>query len=115
MASETMKAKLYVILARNAPCAVVFRRGSSKQVRLIKWNLCNDTFESGQWLKGRIYERRCDLSPSKEKLIYLAANYGSKKRPCTWTAVSRPSYLTTLAMWENYGAWGAVVYLKVNI
>jgi hypothetical protein len=106
MASQTMKAKLYVILARNAPCGVVFRRGPSKQVLLIKWNLCNDTFESGQWLKGRIYERRCDLSPSGEKLIYLAANYGSKKRPSTWTAVSRPPYLTALAMWENYGAWG---------
>src|SRR6516162_6940589 len=103
---ETMKANLFVILARNAPCGVIFRRGPSKQVLVIKWSLRNDTFEGGQWLKGRIYERRCDLSPSGEKLIYFAGNYRSKNGPLTWTAVSRTPYLTALAMWPKGDAWG---------
>jgi hypothetical protein len=53
--------RLYVILARKSPLGVVFRRGPSNQVLLIKWNTADDSFEYGQWLKGRIYERRCDL------------------------------------------------------
>jgi hypothetical protein len=100
------KTELFVILARNAPTGVIFRRGPSKQVALIKWNLRDDTFEHGQWLKGRIYERRCDLSPKGDKLIYFAAKYGNKKGPDTWTAISKPPYLTALAMWPNLGAWG---------
>jgi hypothetical protein len=58
----------------------------------------------GQWFKGRIYERRCDLSPSGEKLIYFAANYRSPLY--TWTAVSRPPFLTALLLWPKGDAWG---------
>jgi hypothetical protein len=55
--------RLYCILARETPLAVVFRRGPSKQVLLVLWHTDTDQFHEGQWLKGRIYERRCDLSP----------------------------------------------------
>jgi hypothetical protein len=99
------KTGLFIILARNAPVGVIFRRGPTKQVQLIKWNLKDDSFELGQWLKGRIYERRCDLSPNGEKLIYFAANY-RRNGPRTWTAVSNPPYLTALAMWPKGDAWG---------
>jgi hypothetical protein len=58
----------------------------------------------GQWLKARIYEHRCDLSPSGQKLIYFAASYRGPYR--TWTAVSRPPYLTALALWPKGDAWG---------
>lgn len=98
--------QLYCIIARTTPTAVIFRRGPSKRVQLIKWNLRDDTFEMGQWLKGRIYERRSDLSPDGEKLIYFAANWKPKKGPLSWTAVSRPPYLTALAMWPKGDAWG---------
>ena len=67
-------ARLFVIRAREAPLAVIFRRGPSKQVRLISWNTDTDDFEGGQWFKGRIYERRCDLSPDGRYLIYFAAD-----------------------------------------
>jgi hypothetical protein len=59
---------------------------------------------AGQWLKGRIYERRCDLSPAGDFLIYFAAKYETELR--TWTAVSRPPYLTALALWPKGDAWG---------
>jgi hypothetical protein len=59
---------------------------------------------SRNWFKGRIYEHRCDLSPSGEKLIYFAANYRSPFR--TWTAISRPPFLTALALWPKGDAWG---------
>lgn len=96
--------KLYAILAREAPIAVVFRRGPSRRVLLILWHTDRDQFHEGQWLKGRIYERRCDLSPTGERLIYFAANY---KNPFfSWTAVSKPPFLTALALWPKGDAWG---------
>jgi hypothetical protein len=96
--------RLYVILARKSPMAVVFRRGPSKQTQLISWDTNRHEFRAGQWFKGRIYERRCDLSPSGEKLIYFAA---SQKPPyLSWTAVSRPPFYTALALWPKGDCWG---------
>jgi hypothetical protein len=96
--------RLYVILARDGRSAVVFRRGPTQRVCLIRWRLDDDTLEVGQWFKGRIYERRSDLSPNGDLLVTFAARHiGS---PATWTAVSRPPYLTALALWEGFGAWG---------
>ena len=101
---KTPSCSLFAILARKAPRAVIFRRGPSRQVRLISWNLEDDSFEGGQWLKGRIYERRADLSPSGRFLVYFA---GDQKPPhWTWTAVSRPPYLTALAFWPKGDTWG---------
>jgi hypothetical protein len=96
--------RLYVIVARNAPIGVIFRRGPSKQVLLIKWNMEDDTFEIGQWLKARIYERRCDLSPDGEFLLYFAANW--RKPYQSWSAVSRPPYFSALALWPKGDGWG---------
>lgn len=70
----------------------------------MSWDTSSHEFRIGQWFKGRIYERRCDLSPSGEKLIYFAAKH---RAPLfTWTAVSRPPFLTALAMWPKGDSWG---------
>ena len=96
--------RLYVILARKSPRAVIFRRGPSKQVQLIAWNTERDTFKPGQWFKGRIYERRCDLSPDGDLLIYFAAK--NRLPLYSWTAISRPPYLTAMAWWPKGDGWG---------
>ena len=72
----SIPARLHVILAREGSRAVVFRRGPSDKVAVIGWERKNDTFTPGQWLRGRIYPYRCDLSPKGEYLIYFAAKYG---------------------------------------
>ncbi|MBP2300578.1 hypothetical protein [Azospirillum picis] len=96
--------RLYAILARNARTGVIFRRGPSRHVQLIRWDLRDDTFEHGQWFKGRIYERRCDLSPSGRLLVYFAATY----RPPygSWTALSVPPCFTALTLWPKGDGWG---------
>lgn len=108
MADETFppepSCRLYAVLARDGRSAVVFRRGPSKHVCLIRWWLASDEIEIGQWLKGRIYERRSDLSHDGELLVYLAAKH---KGPIdVWNAVSRPPHLKALALWANLGTWG---------
>ncbi|KAB7772551.1 hypothetical protein [Xanthomonas maliensis] len=102
--SPAASTRLYVLLARQARTGVIFRRGPSKQVQLIGWDLARDRFTPGQWFKGRLYERRCDLSPSGRLLVYFAAKY--KGEFGTWTALSRPPFLTALALWPKGDAWG---------
>lgn len=94
---------LYALLARAAPVGVIFRRGPSKRVLLIKWDTKSDTFLEGQWFKGRIHEWDCDLSPCGDMLLYFATKY---KGPFhTWTALSRPPWLTALALWPLGDTW----------
>ncbi len=96
--------RLYFIIARQARKAVVFRRGPSKSVRLLSWDLATDTLTGGQWFKGRLYERRCDLSPDGELLVYFAAKHHGPLG--SWTAISRPPYLKALALWPKGDGWG---------
>ena len=103
--------RLYAILARTAPVGVVFRRGPSEWVQLVRWNTADDSFEPGQWFHGRIYERRCDLTPDGTKLVYFASKFNEKtvadrEYTYAWTAVSRPPYFTALALWPNGSCWG---------
>jgi hypothetical protein len=95
--------RLYAIMARESNIAVVFRRGPSKRVQLILWRTDCDDFIPGQWLKGRIYQHRCDLSPSGRRLIYFAANH--KPPFYSWTAISQPPFLTALALWPKGDCW----------
>ncbi len=97
--------RLYVIQARDAPRAVIFRRGPSTHVMLALWHTDTDRVEEGQWLKGRIYERRADLSPDGTKLLYFAAQFRRKEMP-TWTAISQPPWLTAMVLWPKHGTWG---------
>lgn len=99
-------ARVHPILARKANTAVIIRRGPSKSVCTMLWNRSNDTFKLGQWLRGRIYERRCDLSPDGKHFIYFAMNGkwdGLMKG--SWTAISRTPYLKALALWPWGDCW----------
>lgn len=96
--------RLYCLLSRESSQGVVFRRGPSSQVLLIRWNLDTDSFEPGQWLKARVYERRSDLSPNGEFLVYFAADFRRSIR--SWTAISRPPFFTALALWPKGDCWG---------
>lgn len=99
-------AKLYCILARSADVGVIFRRGPSRQVRLIRWNLATHTFDAGQWFRGRLYERKSDLSPNGRKLVYFAAKY--KGDLPTWIGVSSPPFLTAHVIWKGVGTWNDI-------
>jgi hypothetical protein len=95
-----------VLLARDANIGVVIRRGPSKEVASILWNRTNDTFALGQWLKGRIYERRSDLSPDGQHLIYFAMNgHWSSHAKGAWTAISIAPYLKAVALYAKGDCW----------
>jgi hypothetical protein len=99
-------ARLHVLLASKAPTAVVIRRGPSKSVCTILWNREADTFRLGQWLRGRIFERRSDISPDGNHLIYFAFNGRWKSKVGgSWTAISRAPFLKAVSLFAKGDAW----------
>jgi len=95
-----------VLLAREAPTGLVIRRGPSKQVCTLLWNRERDIFQIGQWLKGRIYARRTDLSPDGRYFIYFAMNgRWQSATKGSWTAISRTPYLKAIALFPKGDCW----------
>lgn len=107
-------ARIHVLLASDAPIGLVIRRGPSKCVATLLWNRETDEFQLGQWLKGRIYERRSDLSPDGKHFLYFAMNgkWQTESRG-SWTAIARTPYLKAVAIfpkgdcWHGGGLWTA--------
>ena len=99
-------ARLHCLLARDTADAIVIRRGPSKQTAVFHWDRATDTFTLGQWLKGRIYERRCDISRDGRHWIYFAMN-GAWFTPSegSWTAVARTGWLKALAFYPKGDCW----------
>ncbi len=99
-------ARLHVLLARSAPLGVIIRRGPAHQVCTLLWDRHRDQFHLGQWLKGRIYERRCDVSPDGTYMIYFAMNgrWQSEVKGA-WTAISRTPYLKAVAVFPQGNCW----------
>ena len=98
------------MIARQANVALILRRGPSKWVQLIKWNLDQDSFETGQWFHGRVYESKCDISPDGKRFVYFASKQRRNAQHTTWTAVSNIPYFTAVAFIPNgshsYGGGG---------
>lgn len=98
--------RIHALLASRAPVGLVIRRGPSKSVATILWDRRRDQFTLGQWLKGRIYERRSDLSPDGKYFLYFAMNgkWQSETRGA-WTAISLVPYLKALALFPKGDCW----------
>jgi len=99
--------KIEGIMARAAPVVVLFCRKPRKWTRLVKWNTASDTFERGQWIRGRLLTQSADVSPVGSKLIYHLTRYQADGKE-DLTVISRPPYFTAIACWTllYYGAGG---------
>ena len=99
-------ARLHVLLARDAKVGLVIRRGPSKSVCTVLWNRERDTFKLGQWMRGRIYERRSDLSPDGRHFIYFAMNgRWESEAKGAWTAIARVPYLKAISLFAKGDCW----------
>jgi hypothetical protein len=98
--------RIHVLLASQAPIGLVIRRGPSNCVATLLWDRQRDTFQLGQWLKGRIYGRRSDLSPDGKHFIYFAMNgKWTSEAAGAWTAVSCAPYLKAIALFPKGDCW----------
>lgn len=92
--------RLHVIPALASDKALVLRRGPSGEVASLLWDRKSGELKLGQWLKGRIYEHRCDLSPDGCHMIIFARKGGRN-----WTAISRAPWLTALSWLPQSSTW----------
>ncbi len=100
---------MFVLLAREARVGVILRRGPSDWWHLTRWDTQRDQFEKGQWFHGRICPGKCDLSPDGKLFLYFGGKWRASARSRgydnVWTAISRPPYLTALALWPTNSTW----------
>ncbi|MDO3383763.1 hypothetical protein [Gilvimarinus algae] len=103
---EKFPARLHVLISRDSEQAIIIRRGPSKATCILLWNRKRNTFKVSQWLKGRIYERRSDISPSGDHWIYFAMNgkWGSEAKGA-WTAVARTPWLKAISLYAKGDCW----------
>src|SRR5688500_14916743 len=102
----TFPPRLHVLLSGDGKTGVVIRRGPSQTTCAIGWNRVYDTFGVGQWMRGRIYERRSDLSPDGKHLIYFAMNgRWQSTTKGSWTAISRAPYLHAVTLLAKGDCW----------
>jgi hypothetical protein len=98
--------RLHAIMARDAKVGVVFRRGPSKSVCSMLWDRRRDTFRMGQWMRGRIYERRADLSPDGKFMIYFGMNGKlDTETNGSWTAISKAPWLKAIVLLGKGDCW----------
>ena len=98
--------RIYCVTAAEAPIVAVFRRGPTRWSHVGQWDVARLHYEPGAWLGGRIFPRRCDLSPDGRYLAYFA-----HKPSATWelgeayVAVSKLPWLTALHAFATCGTW----------
>lgn len=100
--------RLHVIPARDAAVAVIIRRGPSDWYHLILWETDRAVFSHGAWIKARIYEEKCDISPDGRLFIYFVhqGSRGGTTLTDSWTAISRPPWLHALGLWPHGTTYG---------
>ena len=100
--------RLFVIFAKEASEAVIFRRGPSSWFHVIRWDTKHDKFHHGTSIKGRIYPERCDLSPDGKLLLYFVFQ-GRQSRTSysdSWNAISRSPWLAAIGLWPQGTTYG---------
>src|SRR5262249_56160910 len=110
-------ARLFVIAAKSEATAVILRRGRferSTWYHVIHWDTRRDRFVHGAWMKGRIYEEKCDVSPDGRLLVYFVhqGSRGGTDFTHAWTAISRVPWLQALVLWPQgttYGGGGRFI------
>ncbi len=110
---KVVPARIDGIVAREAPVAVIFRRGPSSHTQLLTWNLETDEITPGQWITSKVYPRKSDLSPDGKLLVASFLNCSSRRDECfgselefdAWTSVSRPPYFNPIAAWHGFSVW----------
>lgn len=94
MQEESFPARVHILVAKNSSDAIVIRCGPAKHTCIIGWDRNQNSFSVGQWLKGRIYERRSDIAPSGKYWIYFAMNgKWTSETKGAWTAIAKTPWL----------------------
>lgn len=107
--------KSQVLLASDAPVAVIFYRKSHLTTYCLQLNYekrsngFRDRLSKGSRFYGRIFPERSQLAPDGSLLVYFAMRgerTKGKSDPTTWTAVCTPPLLKAHLFFPNGSTWG---------
>src|SRR5689334_3590633 len=98
---EPQTCRVSLVVAADAPVAVVCEAFSQRLSRMFLWNLADDVFTAGQMLKGAA--TALDISNDGKYLLYHVSASSTKGN--NWTCVSKPPYFTALAFFPWYDSW----------
>ncbi len=96
--SPKLKTTITFAIARDAPVGVVIAAYNSRLSRVFHWDLTNDTFTPGQFLKARAYV----LSISADGRYFGYHVHASHKREQTYACVARLAHFTALGFFPYY-------------
>lgn len=104
--AQAPTSRLHVIWRPGAPRAVIVLK-RARAFATFGWELGTDEVHLGQWLKSKLYFRRCDLSADGELWGYFVLNgRRSSVTRDTYTVLARPPWLKALLLWPQGGTWG---------
>ena len=114
--TEAYPPGLHAVFAADKPFCSGIQARSFQTGLYFLWDRQKDSFTQGQWFKGRIYERRSDLSPDGRYLIYIAKTMKRKSiTGGTWTAISRALWLKAIELYGKRDCWqGGGLFLSKN-
>jgi hypothetical protein len=104
MKKARLTARIHLLCATARPVVIVIRRKPTCAFHVLRWNTRDDALEAGSWFFGRLYEKRCDVSPDGEWLVYFAATQ-NRQGGHSWTGLAHPPWLKTVAHGEGTGTW----------
>lgn len=94
--------RIFGITATKAPIVAVIRRGPADWSHVGAWFTHDGVYESGAWLRGKVYPQKCDLSPDGRWFVYSAMSYpGDWPAGQIYEAISRLPWLKALAAWNS--------------
>lgn len=100
--NEKPRQELHLFFASQNTRAVILYRATNSLYRLIGWDTNSDRFEPGQWLKPRVFEHDCALSPDGRHFLYAAMQKGTSD---AFMAISKPPYFTAVAYFPNMDSY----------
>lgn len=107
------KTRLHIIARPKANVALVIVKKSKKATGFFKLDFANNSIIEGQWLQGKVYERRCDLSEKGKYILYFAAKF--KRSIKTFTAISKFPFVKALDFYEKGDTYnGGGLFLSKN-
>jgi hypothetical protein len=92
---------LHAILAAESPAAILIKRGPGRFSCTIGWDRRSDTFQTGQWVRKKIYHDDADLSPDGEHFVCWVDSQHYGKEHGYYRAVSRAPWLKALMFWSS--------------
>jgi len=103
--TEPLAPRVFVLIPMESSHAIVIARFNSKKVAVFQWDMLSNKISLSQWLKGRIYEYRSDISPDGKHFIYSANQKGEG-----YTVISKAPWIKAIAFWYNIGCLGGGMF-----